>query len=318
MGIILWFFTFLCGVIAFLCWNEVRYRQRGFRLPLPPGTMGWPLFGETSDFLKHGPRFIKHRKARYGELFKSHILGCPMVVSTDPELNRYILLNEGRGLIPGYPQSMMDILGKWNIAAVHDILHKTMRGAMLALINPPIIRDHLLSHVNHFMQKFLTDWDSRVINLQDKTKEMALLLAFKQVMSLDCGPKVEALRLEFAKLVEGTLSLPINLPGTNYRRGFQARRKIVSMLTEILHERRAFKGKGEDKDKDEHNDMIAMLLNAEEDGYGSISKPKLTDDQILDLLIAIINAGYETVSTTTMMATKYLHDCPRALQQLRV
>ncbi|GLJ44251.1 hypothetical protein SUGI_0924740 [Cryptomeria japonica] len=313
MGIIVWVFTFICGILALVRWNEVRerqrQRQRGLPLPLPPGTMGWPLFGETSDFLKNGPQFIKRRNTRYGELFKSHILGCPMVISTDPELNRYILLNEGRGLVPGYPQSMLDILGKWNIAAVHDHLHKTMRGAMLTLINPSIIRDHLLPHVDQFMANYVRHWDARVINLQDKTKEMALLLGLKQVMSLDSGPKVEALMLEFSKLVEGTLSLPINLPGTNYRRGFRARTKILRLLTEILHERRAC------QEKQEYNDMIAMLLNVEEDG--SFSKFKLTDDQILDLLIAIINAGYETVSTTTMMATKYLHDCPRALQQLR-
>jgi hypothetical protein len=40
-------------------------------------------------------------------LFRSHILGCSTVISMDPSLNRYILLNEGRGLIPGYPQSML-------------------------------------------------------------------------------------------------------------------------------------------------------------------------------------------------------------------
>lgn len=45
-----------------LRWNEVRYsRRRG----LPPGTMGWPLFGETTEFLKQGPSFMKARRLRY-------------------------------------------------------------------------------------------------------------------------------------------------------------------------------------------------------------------------------------------------------------
>lgn len=44
-----------------LRWNEVRYsRRRG----LPPGTMGWPLFGETTEFLKLGPSFMKARRLR--------------------------------------------------------------------------------------------------------------------------------------------------------------------------------------------------------------------------------------------------------------
>jgi brassinosteroid-6-oxidase 2 len=44
-----------------LRWNEVRYnRKQG----LPPGTMGWPVFGETTEFLKQGPSFMKARRLR--------------------------------------------------------------------------------------------------------------------------------------------------------------------------------------------------------------------------------------------------------------
>ncbi|KAK9083776.1 hypothetical protein Scep_030247 [Stephania cephalantha] len=42
----------------------------------------------------------------------------------DPKLNRYILMNEGKGLVPRYPQSMLDILGKCNIAATFSSVTK--------------------------------------------------------------------------------------------------------------------------------------------------------------------------------------------------
>lgn len=45
---------------ALLKWNELRYRKKG----LPPGTMGWPVFGETTEFLKQGPNFMKNQRAR--------------------------------------------------------------------------------------------------------------------------------------------------------------------------------------------------------------------------------------------------------------
>ncbi|KAM0058281.1 hypothetical protein Hdeb2414_s0005g00168431 [Helianthus debilis subsp. tardiflorus] len=58
----------IIGVVLGLCllstallrWNEMKYRKKG----LPPGTMGWPLFGETTDFLKQGPSFMKNQRAR--------------------------------------------------------------------------------------------------------------------------------------------------------------------------------------------------------------------------------------------------------------
>ncbi|KAF3961474.1 hypothetical protein CMV_013914 [Castanea mollissima] len=289
----------LCICSALLRWNEVRYRKKG----LPPGTMGWPVFGETTEFLKQGPNFMKNQRARYGSFFKSHILGCPTIVSMDPELNRYILMNEAKGLVPGYPQSMLDILGKCNIAAVHGSTHKYMRGALLALISPTIIRDQLLPKIDDFMRSHLNNWDNHIINIQEKTKEMALLSSLKQIAGIESCSISQPFMAEFFKLVLGTLSLPIDLPGTNYRRGFQARKKIVSMLTQLIDERRA--------SKETHEDMLSCLMRSDENRY------KLTDEEIIDQIITILYSGYETVSTTSMMAVKYLHDHPRALQELR-
>ncbi|KAF8408236.1 hypothetical protein HHK36_007381 [Tetracentron sinense] len=289
----------LCVCTALLRWNEVRYRKKG----LPPGTMGWPVFGETTEFLKQGPNFMKNQRARYGKFFKSHILGCPTIVSMDPELNRFILLNEGKGLVPGYPQSMLDILGNCNIAAVHGSTHKYMRGALLSLISPTMIKDQLLPKIDEFMKSHLSNWDGKTINIQEKTKEMALLSSLKQIAGMESGPVCEAFKPEFYKLVLGTLSLPIDLPGTNYRRGFQARKNIISILRQVIEERRA-------SPKAQH-DMLGCLLRIED------SRHKLSDEEIIDHIITILYSGYETVSTTSMMAVKYLHDHPRALQELR-
>ncbi|KAI5591759.1 hypothetical protein BDE02_04G104700 [Populus trichocarpa] len=291
---------FLFGMSsALLRWNEVRYRKKG----LPPGTMGWPIFGETTEFLKQGPNFMKNQSARYGSFFKSHILGCPTIVSMDPELNRYILMNEAKGLVPGYPQSMLDILGNCNIAAVHGSTHKYMRGALLSLISPTMIREQLLPTIDEFMRTHLSDWDSKIIDIQQMTKEMALLSALKQIVGIDSSSISQAFMPEFFKLVLGTLSLPIDLPGTNYTRGVQARKKIISMFRKVIQERRA--------SRLSHQDMLGKLMRTQENKY------KLTDEEIIDQIITILYSGYETVSTTSMMAVKYLHDHPTVLQELR-
>lgn len=290
----------LCLSTALLRWNEVRYRKKG----LPPGTMGWPVFGETTEFLKQGPNFMKNQRARYGSFFKSHILGCPTVVSMDPEINRYILMNEAKGLVPGYPQSMLDILGKCNIAAVHGSTHKYMRGALLSLVSPTMIKDQLLPKIDEFMRSHLSDWASSTIDIQEKTKEMAFLSSLKQIAGLESGSISTEFMPEFFKLVLGTLSLPIDLPGTNYRHGLQARKNIISLLAKLLEERRASL-------ETNHQDMLSSLMRSDE------NKQKLTDDEIIDQIITILYSGYETVSTTSMMAVKYLHDHPKVLQELR-
>lgn len=291
--------SLVCISTALLRWNELRYRKKG----LPPGTMGWPVFGETTEFLKQGPCFMKNKRARYGSLFKSHILGCPTIVSMEPEVNRYILMNEGKGLVPGYPQSMLDILGKCNIAAVHGSTHKYMRGALLSLISPTMIRDHILPKIDLFMRSHLSNWHNQVIDIQQKTKEMAFLSSLKQIAGLESSSIAQEFMPEFFKLVLGTLSLPIDLPGTNYRRGFQARKNILNILEKLIKERRS--------SKETEVDMLACLLKEEDNKY------KLTDEEIIDLIITLVYSGYETVSTTSMMAVKYLHDHPHVLEELR-
>lgn len=288
---------FSCSVV--LRWNGVRYRKKG----LPPGTMGWPFFGETFEFLKHGPSFMKNQRAKYGSFFKSHIYGCPTIVSMDPELNRHILMSEAKGLVPGYPKSMLDILGKCNIAAVHGSAHKNMRGALLSLVSASTIRDQILPKIDDFMRSHLRKWDNKVVDIHQKTKEMALLSSLKQIAGIETGSISRRFMLEFFKLVLGTLSLPINLPGTDYRRGFQARKNIVDILKGIIEDRRA--------SQDVRVDMLSSLMKTDDNKY------KLTDEEIIDQVITILYSGYETVSTTSMMAIKYLSDHPKALEELR-
>ncbi|KAK4749195.1 hypothetical protein SAY87_026644 [Trapa incisa] len=297
----------LCLSFVLLKWNELKYRKKG----LPPGTMGWPVFGETTEFLRQGPNFMKNQRARYGSFFKSHILGCPTVVSMDPEINRYILMNEAKGIVPGYPQSMLDILGRCNIAAVHGSTHRYMRGALLSLVSPTMIKNQLLPKIDRFMRDHLCNWGGSVIDIQEKTKEaspdyeMALLSSLNQTIGFLSGSMRDSLKSEFFKLVLGTLSLPIDLPGTNYKQGLQARKNVVSILRKLMNERKA------SIDTDNRNDMLSYLTRSEE------NRQKLTDEEIIDLIITILYSGYETVSTTSMMAVKYLHDHPKALRILR-
>ncbi|EXB92383.1 hypothetical protein L484_021367 [Morus notabilis] len=141
--------TFL--VLADLKWNALRYNLAG--KGLPPGTMGWPVFGETTEFLKHGLDFLNNKKA------------IPTIICMDPDLNRYILLNEGKGLVPGYPQSMVKILGKSSTAAVYGSSHKHIRGSLLSLVGPPAIRDLLLPNIDKYMRFFLLNWDGKTIDI---------------------------------------------------------------------------------------------------------------------------------------------------------
>jgi len=93
----------------------------------------------------------------------------------DPDINRYVLVNEAKGFVPGYPDSMRKILGT-NIAEVHGAVHKRIRGSLLSLIGPMAVKDHLLPEVDEFMSSFLHNWDGKIIDLQEKTVQVCISL----------------------------------------------------------------------------------------------------------------------------------------------
>lgn len=77
------------------------------------------------------------------------------------------------------------------------------------------------------------------------------------------------------------------------------------MLGRIIEQRRGCEGS--------NNDMLdALLMNMNN------TRAHLTDEQLIDLIITLIYSGFETVSTTSMMAIKYLHEHPTVLKELVV
>lgn len=111
---------------------------------------------------------------RYGRVFKSHILGSPTIISMDPWLNRYILLNESKGLVPGYPQSMLNILGTRNIAAVYGSTHRYLRNNLLSLIGTPLLKDRLFPKLHKYMNLHLSNWDGKTVDIQEKTTDVSM------------------------------------------------------------------------------------------------------------------------------------------------
>lgn len=81
--------------------------------------------------------------------------------------------NEAKGLVPGYPQSHLEILGRSNIATVDGATHKRMRGAYLALVGPAMMKvNNRLRKIVYSMRFFTDHWEGRTLDNQEKTKEV--------------------------------------------------------------------------------------------------------------------------------------------------
>lgn len=91
----------------------------------------------------------------------------------------------------------------------------------------------------------------------------------------------------------------------------QARRNLVATFQSIVDERRAQKKAGNFFTK--KKDMMDALVDVQdEDGR------KLTDEEIIDILVMYLNAGHESSGHTMMWATVLLQEHPKVVQKAKV
>ncbi|GMJ14462.1 CONSTITUTIVE PHOTOMORPHOGENIC DWARF, CYTOCHROME P450 90A1, DWARF 3, CABBAGE 3 [Hibiscus trionum] len=293
--------TTVISVVSFLLHRANRLR----RLRLPPGNLGLPFIGETlqliSAYKTENPEpFIDERVKRYGSIFTTHVFGEPTVFSADPETNRFILQNEGKLFECSYPGSISNLLGKHSLLLMKGSLHKRMHSLTMSFANSSIIKEQLLVDIDRLIRLNLDSWTDRVF-LMEEAKKITFELAVKQLMSFDPGEWSESLRKQYVLVIEGFFTIPLLLFSTTYRRAIKARREVAKELGEIVSERREDYERGERK-----NDMLGALLG-----------DQLSNEQIVDFLVALLVAGYETTSTIMTLAAKFLTQTPLALAQLK-
>jgi cytochrome P450 family 90 subfamily A polypeptide 1 len=81
---------------------------------------------------------------------------------------------------------------------------------------------------------------------------------------------------------------------------------VAEALSLVVKQRRIESESGEKK-----KDMLGALLAS--DDHGGFS-----DEEIVDFLVALLVAGYETTSTSMTLAVKFLTETPLALAQIKV
>ncbi|KAK3224688.1 hypothetical protein Dsin_004550 [Dipteronia sinensis] len=303
--------TLCIGALVIISITHWIYRWRNPRCngKLPPGSMGLPLLGESIQFFTPNtsseiPPFVKKRMKRYGPIFRTNLVGRPVVISTDSDLNYYIFQQEGRLFKSWYPDTFTEIFGQQNVGSLHGFIYKYLKNMVLNLFGPESLKK-MLPEVEQVACRKLQGWSSQsTIELKDASASMVFDLTAKKLISYDQENSLENLRESFVAFIQGLISFPLNLPGTAYHKCLQGRKKAMKMLKSMLQERRA----NLRKNQSDFFDYVLEELRKE----GTI----LTEAIALDLMFVLLFASYETTSLALTFAIKILSDNPQALKQL--
>ncbi|KAJ1280545.1 hypothetical protein BS78_04G241500 [Paspalum vaginatum] len=304
-----WAVTLAMGVMASILW-AYRWSHPKANGQLPPGSLGFPLLGETLQFFAPNPTcdvspFVKERLERYGNIFKTSIVGRPVVVSADPDLNYMVFQQEGKLFESWYPDTFTEIFGRDNVGSLHGFMYKYLKTLVLRLYGQENLRAVLLAETDRACRASLDSWAGRPsIELKDGLSTMIFDLTAKKLISYEPSKSSENLRKNFVAFIRGLISFPVDIPGTAYHECMQGRKKAMKVLKNMLRERMADPG----RQSEDFFDVLLEELRRE--------KPVMTEAVALDLMFVLLFASFETTALALTLGVKLLAENPRVLQAL--
>ncbi|XP_015889882.2 3-epi-6-deoxocathasterone 23-monooxygenase CYP90C1 [Ziziphus jujuba] len=312
----------LVGILVGWYLYKIKKKNREEnKLGVPKGNLGWPFVGETLDFIACGytskpVSFMEKRRSQYGKVFKTHLLGTPIIVSTDADVNKVVLQNHGNIFIPAYPKSIRELLGKYSILQINGNLQKRLHALLGGFLRSPQFKARITRDVENSVKLCLFPWkDMHLVRVQDETRKITFEVLVKVLMSVCPGEDLNCLKRDFGEFIKGLICLPIKLPGTRLYKSLKAKERMLRIVRRIVEERKlAMENSQEDGTP---KDAVDVLL--QDDGVGDYSNETqgLSLDFITGNIIEMMIPGEETVPMAMTLAVKYLSDCPVALQELR-
>ncbi|XP_052184159.1 abscisic acid 8'-hydroxylase 2-like [Diospyros lotus] len=281
--------------VVLLLFFLVQWRQPRDK-PLPPGSMGWPYIGETLKFYTENPNsFFSNRQKRYGDTFKTQILGCPCVMISSPEAAKTVLVSHAHLFKPTYPPSKMKMIGPHALFFHQGAYHSMLKKLVQASFVPSAIRASV-PQIERIALSLLPAWEKSTVNALQEMKRYAFDVAMVSAL----GEKLEGLEMERIKdlyysLEKGYNSMPLDLPGTSFHAAMKARKVLNEKLRKLIKRRRESGSHG--------RGLLGVLLGARDEKLNHLS-----DSQVADNIIGVIFAARDTTASVLTWILKYLHD----------
>ncbi|WP_047862396.1 cytochrome P450 [Archangium gephyra] len=274
-------------------------------LPLPPGSSGLPLLGETLAFVRDSGKFIEERRRLHGDVFRSHVLGDPIVFMIGPEANRWIFAGENKYLRNRWHRSARKLLGQQSVAMINGSAHLERRRLLAPHFTYAAMR-HFVPRIEALVHRHCEQWLSAAQPF--KAVDAVRALVFEVAIVLLMGEsRVDAAYMSrlFKQWAAGLFAaVPLDIPFTTFGRGAAAEKEMREYLTPLVAER--------EKLAEQPPDTLGSLLSAR-DEHG---RP-LPRETVLDELQLLLFAGHDTTVTATSNLMMLLARYPEVLERCR-
>ncbi|MEL7330844.1 MAG: cytochrome P450 [Cyanobacteria bacterium J06560_2] len=286
------------------------------QLKTPPGPSGYRLL-KMSKLQTQPLEFLGGLWQAYGDLVRMSVMpGLTIFISTHPDHAEHILATHSeRYAKPDFFLKPMGLVqGQGLFSSEGDFWKKQRRLMQPAFQQKQIMRLHGI--VQSCVQSLIAKWEAKpegeVFDIADEMTRLTLEIVGKTLFSVDIGDESDRLRQALRVSVEyvysrltAPLSPPLWLPTRTNRQFCQAKETIDEIVLEIIRKRRSCSSETED--------LLSMLMAAQDEETGE----GMSDRQLLNEVITLINAGHETTATSLAWTWQLLGTHPEIMANMQ-
>jgi cytochrome P450 len=224
----------IAALLGFIISRTIKKTQEG-KSGMPPGSLGLPIIGETLSYAKNPHRFFETRVSKYGPVFKTRILGRPVVCFTGPDAFTFFVNQDTFDRKDANPPHAQKLLYHDSLPLIDGTEHKKMRSAVMQAFRPeaaakylPIIEQTTRMHIEKWERLGGFAWVPEYKRLS-ASMCAALLLGAKP------GTNSDELMEVLDDFSAGLTALPVNLPWTEYRRAIKGRDRLLSYIEDATN-----------------------------------------------------------------------------------
>lgn len=285
-------------------------------LNLPPGSYGWPVLGESLEFLggsRSGTpgKFVEERKEKYkSEVFKTSLMGESVAVICDgPNGYKFLFSNENKLVRIWWPASVRRLLGRC-LSTTSGVEGMQMRKMVSQFFSPHAFTKLYIRTMDLVAQQHInTHWQGKeVVKVFPAIRSYTFEVACRLFMSIEEPEQIAKLASLFNVFIKGVISIPLNFPGTRFFKANRATDAIRRELQMIVRRRRV---ELEQNTVLPSQDLLSHLLaSADENG------DFMPESVIINNTLLLLFAGHDTSSSAIMMLIKYLAEIPEIHEQV--
>ncbi|CAK9329917.1 unnamed protein product [Citrullus colocynthis] len=292
------------------------YRHKAqFAYPnIPPGSIGYPIVGETLQMVAHErngqpENFIFERAAKYKtEIFTTSVLGEPTAAFCSASGNKLLFSNEQKLVTPWWPKSADKVFPSTVKYNTNEEAKRT-KNLLPQFIKPEALRRYVGVMDSIAQKHFASMWENKKeIVVVSTLKDYTFSLACRLFMSLEDVNEVQRIFKRFEEIASGIISVPIDFPGTMFRKAIKASEFVRKELLGIIRQRKTDLGEG--KASATQDILSHMLLATDSNGQF------IHEEDIAAKILGLLVGGHDTGVCTCTFVVKYLAALPHVYENV--